>query len=371
MLLRRIEKMSFVGARALSANQILGLHKAPLYSVDGFSLSDGFLDIVGLVLAPGGDPSKVRVDVDQGVEFQWHYPLPNPGAFEYYWYWPKSDQTQYRLRINLAESKNQDDAFRVRFIFDAPELTLSNLKDTFYVPKDINAYQNFPGASNLSRVQYFDNINGVVVRGYSDYRRLRAIAMNYGLDLNRAKILDWGCGYGRVIRHFSDIGPDADLHGVDIDLENVNWANDNLPRVSVIHGPLMPPLPYSDASFDFIFGISVMTHLPEHVQRAWLRELERITRAGALVLVTFSGDTDVAFTSRMLDQTYIDDYLKLGRGHDLPSDDLVGKIADPTYYKNVKVSAKAVRALCDPTFEVLDVLECMFGYQDLAVLRRR
>jgi len=99
--------------------------------------------------------------------------------------------------------------------------------------------------------------------------------------------------------------------------------------------------------------------------------LERITHPGGLVLVTFSGDTDVAFTSRMLDQAYIDDYIASGRGHDLPSGDLVGKIDDPNYYKNVKVSAKAVRALCDPNFEVLDVLECMFGYQDLAVLRRR
>src|SRR5258708_33633028 len=97
MVLRRIEKMSFVGARVLSAKQILGLHKAPLYSVDGFGLFDGFLDVVGLVLAPGGDPSKVGVDVDPGVEFQWHYPLPNPGAFEYYWYWPQSDQSPYRL----------------------------------------------------------------------------------------------------------------------------------------------------------------------------------------------------------------------------------------------------------------------------------
>jgi SAM-dependent methyltransferase len=363
--------MNFVGVRGLSAEQILRLHKAPLYSVDGFSLSDGFLDVVGLVLAPGGDPSRVSVDVDQGVEIQWHYPLPNPAASEYYWYWPKSDQTQYRLRINLAESKNQDDAFRVRFLFDAPELTLSDLKDTFYVPKDINIYQNFPGASSLSRVQYFDNINGVAMRGYSDYRRLRAIAMHYGLDLSHAKILDWGCGHGRVIRHFANIGPDADLHGVDIDKENVSWAKDNLPRVSIIHGPLMPPLPYRDAAFDLVFGISVMTHLAEDLQRAWLSELQRVVRPGGLVLVTFSGDTDVAFTSRMLDQAYIDDYLASGRGRDLPSGDLVGKIDDPSYYKNVKVSANTVRALCGLNYDVLDVLECMFGYQDLAVLRRR
>ena len=48
-----------VGANGLSATQIMSLHKAPLYSVDGFSVVDGAVDISGLVLAPGGDPRRV------------------------------------------------------------------------------------------------------------------------------------------------------------------------------------------------------------------------------------------------------------------------------------------------------------------------
>jgi hypothetical protein len=111
-----------------------------------------------------------------------------------------------------------------------------------------------------------------------------------------------------------------------------------------------------------------MTHLTEDIQRAWLGELRRVSRHDALVMLAFSGDTDVAFSSRGLDQAYISDYLARGVGRDLPSDDLRDQIDDPNYYKNVKVSAGAVRLLSRQYFDVIDVLECMFGYQDLAVL---
>jgi hypothetical protein len=49
------------------------------------------------------------------------------------------------------------------------------------------------------------------VRGYSDHRRLRAVTMHYGLDLSRTKTLNCGWRHSRLIRHFANIGPDADL----------------------------------------------------------------------------------------------------------------------------------------------------------------
>ena len=356
---------------SLCREQIMKLHKAPLYSLDGVTFTNGKLNITGIALAPAGDPSKVHVETEPNVAFSWNYPLGDPDAQHYYWYWPNSANLRYLLEINLAESIHSENAFRVRFRFEAdgPEIKLAEIKDTFYVPKDFRYYQNFPAAGNLSRVQFFDSISSVVIGGYSDCRRMINLARHYGLDLRRARILDWGCGHGRVIRYFADIEPHAELHGVDIDADNVGWIQRHLPTVKAIHGPLMPPLPYPDDMFDFIFGLSVMTHLTEGVQRAWLEELQRISRPGALIMLTFSGDTDVAFSSRDLDQTYIANYMERGRGTDLAANDLAAYIEEPDYYKNVKVSASTVRLLAAPYFDVVDVLECMFGYQDLAVLR--
>src|SRR5205807_4433880 len=103
----------------------------------------------------------------------------------------------------------------------------------------------------------------------------------------------------------------------------------------------------------------------------WLQEICRILRPGGLALLTFAGDTAAAFSSRFLEKTWMKEYLDTGRGRDLPSGDMVGKISDPDYYRNVTISSAEVITLCRPYFAVQDVLECMFGYQDLAVLTKR
>jgi ubiquinone/menaquinone biosynthesis C-methylase UbiE len=52
-----------------------------------------------------------------------------------------------------------------------------------------------------------------------------------------------------------------------------------------------PPLSFGAESFDFIYSISVFTHLPEEMQIAWLREMHRIAKVGATLVLTTHGDT--------------------------------------------------------------------------------
>src|SRR6185295_9883288 len=134
----------------------------------------------------------------------------------------------------------------------------------------------------------------------------------------------------------------------------------NLPGIDFEVGPLFPPTIFPDGAFDLVYGVSVMTHLTRDVQIMWLREIKRILAPDGLALLTFAGDTSVAFASRYLDPKWVEDYRRQGFGADLPSRDMIGIIADPDYYKNVKISAKNVGVLCSEHFYVLDVLECMF-----------
>jgi SAM-dependent methyltransferase len=324
-----------------------------------------------MALAPNGDPRRVNAHLDPGVKFQLHYPLPSPGGPEYYWYWPNAENIAFKIDIDLAASKATTNAIRIYFSFDMPDVKLAHIKNSFYIPVDLRKYFNFPDQDKLSRVQMAETIGGVLVRGYSDYKRLRVLSETYGSDLRTAKILDWGCGHGRVIRHFEDIGPGVELHAIDIDPDNIQWALENLPSISFTRGPLMPPLQVSENTFDLVFGVSVMTHLTPAVQNAWLSELQRILKPGGLALLTFAGDTNVAFVSRIIDQKWLSEYIETGSGRDLPSTDLEGIIDQPGYYMNVYNTARVVRSRCSEYFEVLDILECMFGYQDLAVLRKK
>jgi SAM-dependent methyltransferase len=103
-------------------------------------------------------------------------------------------------------------------------------------------------------------------------------------------VLDFGCGCGRIARWLDDLPAGVSLHGVDIDAEAVAWAARHIPhaRFSVNRGE--PPLDFQDDAFDLVLNHSVFTHLPEHLQDAWLAELNRVTRPDGVLLLTVSGE---------------------------------------------------------------------------------
>ena len=54
---------------------------------------------------------------------------------------------------------------------------------------------------------------------------------------------------------------------------------------------LEPPLPMDSSSLDFIYSISVLTHLSADVCRDWLAELRRVSSSGGILLMTTNGDS--------------------------------------------------------------------------------
>lgn len=111
-----------------------------------------------------------------------------------------------------------------------------------------------------------------------------------GVDIGRfASILDFGCGCGRVIRHLQFL-TDARLYGTDYNPELINWCERNLTRPEFKLNALSPPLQFEDEKFDFIYAISVFTHLPESLQLSWIDELWRVLRLGGYLLMTTHGE---------------------------------------------------------------------------------
>lgn len=104
-------------------------------------------------------------------------------------------------------------------------------------------------------------------------------------------ILDVGCGTGRLLLGWHAAGSRRGLAGVDIQEELIAWNRASLPDVADWRvGPLAPPLDWPDASFDLVQLVSVLTHLPLHLQRAWMAEVHRLLRPGGRALVTLHGE---------------------------------------------------------------------------------
>lgn len=110
------------------------------------------------------------------------------------------------------------------------------------------------------------------------------------LALERFKsILDFGCGCGRVLRFWRRL-TETEVHGCDYNKELVGWCQKNLPFANFAVNQLTPPLPYADASFDFIYALSVFTHLSEPLQWQWRDELKRVLRPGGYLLFSTHGE---------------------------------------------------------------------------------
>jgi SAM-dependent methyltransferase len=120
---------------------------------------------------------------------------------------------------------------------------------------------------------------------------IRSAAERNGVPLESAgSLLDFGCGCGRVLRHWAGLGG-PDIHGCDYNERLVGWCAANLPFVTASVNQLEPPLRYEDGQFDLVYAISVFTHLPHDLERAWIAELSRIVAPAGLLLLTTHGDS--------------------------------------------------------------------------------
>jgi SAM-dependent methyltransferase len=115
-----------------------------------------------------------------------------------------------------------------------------------------------------------------------------ALARHAAHPRELGSLLDFGCGCGRVTRRWVSL-EGVDVVGSDTSLEAIDWCRRNLPFARFASNKLEPPLAGDAASFDAAYALSVFTHLPLDLQRAWSEELARVLRPGGLLLVTTHG----------------------------------------------------------------------------------
>ena len=103
------------------------------------------------------------------------------------------------------------------------------------------------------------------------------------------RILDFGSGAGRTLRHFAAEAETAEFWGCDIDGPSIEWMQSNLcPPFHARQTISVPPLALEHGSFDLIYAVSVFTHLTDHSTR-WLLELHRALKPDGLLIATFMG----------------------------------------------------------------------------------
>ncbi|HBG05738.1 MAG: hypothetical protein A2075_06115 [Geobacteraceae bacterium GWC2_58_44] len=120
---------------------------------------------------------------------------------------------------------------------------------------------------------------------------LRDVMLQYSGSGPADSVLEWGCGPGRIIRHLPEFcGETTAYFGTDYNGETIKWCSSNISGINFSVNNLNPPLSFASGNFDFIYAISVFTHLSEPVGLKWIEELHRLLKPNGVLLITLKGD---------------------------------------------------------------------------------
>lgn len=134
---------------------------------------------------------------------------------------------------------------------------------------------------------YGTTVDGYLKSGKDDLEKLLAVAGPMDQLLRPdARILDFGCASGRMLRWLVDYTARGEVWGVDISGAHITWCQQNLsPPFRFFCSTTFPHLPFEENYFDLIYAASVFTHISD-LAETWLMELRRITRPGGRMILT-------------------------------------------------------------------------------------
>ena len=119
-------------------------------------------------------------------------------------------------------------------------------------------------------------------------RAITAALLEPELACGHLALLDAGCGTGGFLAWAAQTGAFDRLCGVDISAEAVEFARRGVPDTDVQLAPLHA-LPYDDATFDLVVLNDVLQHVDERLIDSAVRDLHRVLRDGATLLVRTNG----------------------------------------------------------------------------------
>lgn len=176
------------------------------------------------------------------------------------------------------------------------------LKESFHkhksVPKDVAARVTnrlsgrppVPPSNLIFLVAGHRSASAFLEGGLSASEAIRAVLARNDLRMEQFEsVLDFGCGVGRIIRHWNGSQRPA-MHGIDYNSDLIDWCRKNLRSVKFRVNTLSGALPYDTETFDFIYSFSVFTHLREPLQFHWIDELSRVLKPGGYIYLTTHGD---------------------------------------------------------------------------------
>ena len=139
------------------------------------------------------------------------------------------------------------------------------------------------------------------------YSIVKAAAAEHASPLSASsRVLDFGCGWGRMTRFFlHDVAP-QNLYGCDVLPEMVDLCRSLHLRATFFANPPAPPTMFPDGSFDVVYAYSVFSHLSEPLHRQWVSEFKRLLRPGGILVATTHSRRFIEFCAQLRNEAALD-----------------------------------------------------------------
>ena len=165
-----------------------------------------------------------------------------------------------------------------------------------------------PGFPNDETQTMFTGAAGeqTLREAYHYYKIFRDQYQKYRGDISEARMLDFGCGWGRIIRFFlKDIEPSR-IWGCDPVPEMIKLCKEQNKWCNFEQVNTNPPGVFEDNSFDMIYSYSVFSHLSEDFHLTLLPEIKRILKPGGLYLTTTRNRDFINYCAELRKNTDLD-----------------------------------------------------------------
>ena len=198
----------------------------------------------------------------------------------------KSNISGLLRKMNLLSSAERARFYLQKIKYKRDNNAFRNERPDFVLPPEFFIYETY----RLNYKWYYED-------GRSSAEEIVILLSKY-YDLAEPgkRILDWGCGPGRIVRHLPSLLSTAEIYGIDYNENYIKWCSENLKKIHFSTNKIGPPMNYAASFFDAIIGLSIFTHLSEKNHFAWIDELYRIIKVGGVILITTQGE---AYKSRL------------------------------------------------------------------------
>jgi SAM-dependent methyltransferase len=164
------------------------------------------------------------------------------------------------------------------FMFSLPQQDFPNLSRILPTMASSDVQMNWTGAHGSKLLQQsldFTLLTAAYFTGCT------------GKSLKNASILDFGCGYGRLLRLFLFFTSETNLYGVDpLQVSLDECRHHGLSQNLYLSDYLPTTLPFPHRSFSLIYSFSVFTHLSEQAAFQCLTTLYYYLDANGLLIIT-------------------------------------------------------------------------------------